>query len=116
LKRFSLDGKHLKTIKLPGAYVCRPVIHGQNLYAAVLVSKMPWDSRSGFLTILDKNDKVISNPGGSEPTYQSGELQTLSQTVNLFKHPHDVCVDTDDNLYVAQWNSDKTYPVKLERV
>ncbi len=48
--------------------------------------------------------------------YQGGELQTLSQTVNLFKHPHDVCVDNDDNLYVAQWNSDKTYPVKLERV
>ncbi len=116
LKRFTLDGKHIKTIKLPGAYVCRPVIHGQNLYAAVLVSKMPWTSRSGFLTILDKNDKVISNPGGSEPVYQGGELQTLSQTVNLFKHPHDVCVDNDDNLYVAQWNSDKTYPVKLERV
>jgi hypothetical protein len=116
LKRFTLDGKLLKTIKLPGAYVCRPVIHGQNVYASVLVSRMPWDSRSGFVVVLDKNDKLVSAPGGSEPVYQEGALQPLTQTANLFKHPHDVCVDDDDNLYVAQWNSDKTYPVKLERV
>jgi peptidylamidoglycolate lyase len=116
LKRFTLDGKLLKTIKLPGAYVCRPVIKGDHVYASVLVSKMPWDSRSGFVTILDKNDKVVSNPGGSDPNYQSGELQPLTQTSDLFKHPHDVCVDNDGNLYVAQWNSDKTYPIKLERV
>lgn len=116
LKRFALDGKFIKTIELPGAYVCRPVINGENIYAAVLVSKMPWDSRSGFVTILDKNDKVISNPGGSDPSYQNGELQPMTQTVDLFKHPHDVCVDNDGNLYVAQWNSDKTYPIKLERV
>jgi hypothetical protein len=30
--------------------------------------------------------------------------------------PHDVLVDDDESLYVAQWNSLKTYPVKLERV
>jgi len=31
-------------------------------------------------------------------------------------HPHDVCVDGDGSIYVPQWASKKTYPVKLERV
>ncbi len=34
LKQFTLDGKHIKTIKLPVPTFARPVIHGQNLYAA----------------------------------------------------------------------------------
>ena len=37
-KRFSLDGKLLEVIHLPGACVCRPVIKGDYLYAAVLRS------------------------------------------------------------------------------
>lgn len=116
LKRFTLDGKFLKTIPLPGAYVCRPVVRGGHVYASVLISHLPWTSGSGFLTILDKNDRVVSNPGGSQPVYQQGQLQKMEQTSNLFIHPHDVLVDGDENLYVAQWNSGKTYPIKLERV
>lgn len=116
LKRFSMDGKYMATIPLPGAYVCRPVVNGNNIYAAVLVSKMPWNSGTGFVTILDKNDKVISNPGGSQPSYEGGSLKQLSQVGNTFKNAHDVCIDDDKNLYVAQWNSGKTYPIKLERV
>jgi hypothetical protein len=115
-KRFSLDGRYLETIELPGAYVCRPVIHGQNIYAAVLVSRMPWDSRSGFVTILDRDDRVVSNPGGSVPDYTDGDLAPMHQVVKVFRHPHDVCVDDDENLYVAQWNSDGIYPIKLERI
>jgi len=34
-KRFTLDGKYLETMCFPGAYVCRPVIDGENLYAGV---------------------------------------------------------------------------------
>jgi hypothetical protein len=115
-KRFSMDGKYLATIPLPGAYVCRPVVNGSNIYAAVLISKMPWTSGTGFVTILDKMNKVVSNPGGSQPMYESGKLQQLSQTDKIFVHAHDVCIDDDKNLYVAQWNSGKTYPIKLERV
>jgi hypothetical protein len=115
-KRFSLDGHHLATIDVPGAYVCRPVIHGDHLFAAVLISRLPWDSRSGFVTILDASDRVVSNLGGSLPTYVDGVLEPMHQVVKVFMHPHDVCVDADDNLYVAQWNSDGIYPIKLERV
>ncbi|GJM31271.1 MAG: peptidylglycine monooxygenase [Saprospiraceae bacterium] len=116
LKRFSLDGRLLKVIDLPGAYICRPVIHGQEVYLATLVSRLPFDSGSGFVCILNQEDQLISVPGGSQPIYRDGKLNRLQQTVKVFQHPHDVCVDDDENLYVAQWNSGKTYPIKLVRV
>lgn len=116
LKRFSLDGVWLETIPLPGAYICRPVVQGENVYFAVLICELPWDSRSGFICILDKNNRVVSAPGASTPRYlPDGSLKPLYQTVKVFKHPHDVLVDPAGNLYVAQWNSDGVYPLRLER-
>ncbi|MGC4235373.1 MAG: 6-bladed beta-propeller, partial [Niabella sp.] len=115
-KRFTLDGVYIDTIEMPGAWVCRPVIHGDFLYAAVLQSNSRQSQKSGFVTILDKNNKVVSNLAGSTPTYEAGKLQEMYQTVHAFDYPHDVCVDDEENLYVAQWNSDKVYPYKLERV
>jgi hypothetical protein len=35
---------------------------------------------------------------------------------DTFLHPHDLLVDTDESLYVAQFASGKTYPLKLERI
>jgi len=115
-KRFSLDGKLLDIISLPGACVCRPVIHGDHLYAAVLRSPNLDAAGTGFVTILDKNNKVVSNIGGNEPVYKDGQLQPLSQAEKIFVHPHDVCVDDEQNLYVAQWASGKVYPYKFTRV
>jgi hypothetical protein len=115
-KQFSKDGKLLDIIHLPGACVCRPVVQGDHLYAAVLRSPDMNKEGSGFVTILDKNNKVVSNIGGSTPTYKEGQLQPMSQTDKVFVHPHDVCVDRDHNLYVAQWASGKVYPYKLKRV
>jgi len=114
-KRYSKEGKLLEVIKLPGACVCRPVIKDDHLYAAVLRSPDMSASGTGFVTILDKQNKVVSNIGGSEPKYQDGILQPMSQTDKIFIHPHDVCVDRDDNIYVAQWASGKVYPYKLSR-
>ena len=115
-KRFSLDGKLIEIIELPGACVCRPVIHGDHLYAAVLRSPELNAAGTGFVTILDKNNKVVSNIGGSEPVYKDGKLQPMSQTEKIFVHPHDVCVDDEGSIYVAQWASGKVYPYKLSRV
>ena len=112
-KRYKLNGDYIDTIALPGAWVCRPVIKDDYLYAAVLQSdKMQW-KHSGFITILDKSNKVISNLGGSEPQYVDGKLAEMYQTSKHFQYPHDVCVDDEQNLYVAQWNSGKVYPYKL---
>jgi len=115
-KRFSLEGKLLEIIHIPGAAVCRPVIKGKYLYAAVLRSPNLDKSNSGFVTILNENNQVVSNIGGTEPIYENGKLQPLAQADPIFKHPHDVCVDEDDNIYVAQWASGKVYPYKLKRV
>lgn len=118
-KRFTLDGKYLSTIFLPGAFVCRAVIDDENIYAGVCWSRLRYlnlTPNSGFVTILDGKDKVVSNPGGTKPVYEKGELQLMVQDQPVFKHCHDVCVDGDKNLYICQWNANKTYPVKLERV
>ena len=118
-KRFTMDGNYLETIFLPGAYVCRPVIHGENLYAGVCWSRLRYleqTDNSGFVTILNKDNRVVSNPGGTEPYYREGVLQVMLQDEPVFQHCHDVCIDQDENIYVCQWNAGKSYPIKLTRV
>jgi peptidylamidoglycolate lyase len=115
-KRFEFDGKYIDTIALPGAWVCRPVIKGEYLYAAVLTSSSKAFKESGFVTILNKQNKVVSNLGGNEPVYKDNKLQEMFQTDKVFIYPHDVCIDNDENMYVAQWNSGKVYPYKLTPV
>ena len=115
-KRFSLEGKLMEIIHLPGACVCRPVIKGDYLYAAVLRSPSLSEADSGFVTILNKENKVVSNLGGSAPKYENGKLNPMSQAEKIFKNPHDVCVDDEGSIYVAQWASGKVYPYKFTRV
>lgn len=114
-KRFTMDGQLLEVISLPGAYVCRPVIHGDQLYVATIWSGDKKEN-SGFVSILNKENQLVSAPCGSVPVYENGKLQPMKQKIPMFQHPHDVCVDDDDNLYVAQWNSGNVYPIKLIRV
>lgn len=115
-KRYTMDGQFMETLALPGAWVCRPVIKGDYLYAAVLQTHAEQGKNSGFITILDKNNKVVSNLGGNNPVYKDGKLESLHQTQKAFSYPHDVCIDDEGSLYVAQWNSGKVYPYKLTPV
>jgi peptidylamidoglycolate lyase len=115
-KRFTMEGKYINTVSLPGAWVCRPVLNGDYLYCAVLQSSSRVNEKSGFITILDKNFKVISNLAGNNPTYNGNLPDEMHQTINAFQYPHDVCIDDDQNMYVAQWNSGHVYPYKLEPV
>lgn len=114
-KRFTLDGKYLETIQLPSCYICRPVLKNDMLYFAVIVTK-DWGTYDGMLAVLDENNKVVSLPGGSKPDYHEGLLKAPTYDQKTFLNPHDVCIDDDENIYVPQWNSGKTYPVKLHRV
>lgn len=119
-KYFTLDGKYIKTINMPGLFVCRPVFDDNNLYASVCWSNDRTtgkrNSGSGLVTILE-GDKVVSNPGGTAPEYVDGKLQPMYQAKNkIFEHGHDVCIDEDKNIYVCQWNAHRTPPIKLERV
>ncbi len=115
-KRFTLDGTFIETVTLPGCSICRPVLHGKNLYFAVIVTKT-WDAYDGMLAVLDPDNKVLSFPGGSAPVYKDdGTLMPPEYDGQTFRNPHDVLVDADDNLYIPQWASGKTYPIKLHRV
>ena len=114
-----MEGEYIETIFLPGAFVCRPVIDDDMLYAGVCWSRLKYLNQtpnSGFVTILDGNNKVVSNPGGTAPEYRNGELQLMLQQEKIFHHCHDVCLDEDKNIYVCQWNAEQTYPIRLVRV
>ena len=120
-KFFTLEGEYLKTVNLPGAFICRPVMDDNNIYSGVCWSQTrsgkDYVRDTGFVTILDEANKVVSNPGGEAPVYIDGALQKMYQAANpIFNHGHDVCIDEDKNLYVCQWNAHHTPPVKLERI
>ncbi|WP_339706411.1 6-bladed beta-propeller [uncultured Kriegella sp.] len=119
-KRFSLDGEYLENIYMPGLFVSRPVIDGENIYSGVCFGmeegNYNMQLNKGFVTILNRENKVVSNPGGTAPVYKEGKLQLMLQDRPVFKHCHDVCVDGDKNLYVCQWNAGGVYPYKLHRV
>lgn len=113
-KRFTMDGVYKSTINLPGSFVCRPVIDDKNLYVAVFRSGTNMNFGSGYITILDENDRVVSTPGGSHPIYENDVLQPQHQEINVFLHPHDVCILPDKSLIVCQWKAGCSYPIKLE--
>jgi peptidylamidoglycolate lyase len=115
LKRFSLDGKYLSSIDLPGAFICRPVIHGKEVYLATIWSG-DGSEGTGFVSILDEQNRLVSAPGACTPRYVNGLLQPMYKALDVFHHPHDVCVDEEGSIYVAQWNAGNTYPIKLIRV
>lgn len=118
-KRFTLDGQYISSVYMPGAYISRPVFDDDMLYSGVCWSALEHHyltPNSGFVTILDGNNKVVSNPGGTKPKYVHGELDLMVQDKPVFRHCHDVCVDDDKNLYIPQWNAGKLYPYKLERI
>ena len=106
---------------MPGAFVSRPVIQGDFLYSGVCFGMEPGDFRPkmnrGFITVLDKENRVISNPGGLAPHYDAaGKPGVVMQDQPIFQHCHDVCVDDQGDLYACQWNSNKVYPYKLHLV
>lgn len=117
---FTLEGRFVRGVYLPGAYVSRPVIHGKELYSGVCFGAKPDDYRMwqgrGFVTILDASDTVVSNPGGHLPQYEEGRLKPMLQDTPVFHNCHDVCVDARGDLYVCQWNSGNVYPYKLHRI
>ena len=115
LKRFTLDGKYVETISLPNALPCNVVFKGKAIYVPQLRMK---DGRSsGFLTVMDLKNRVVSNPGGAAPQYgPDGKLMPLERTSPIFRHPHGIVLDEEESIYIAQWNSGQTYPIKLARV
>lgn len=120
-KWFTLDGKFVKSIYLPGVYMSRPVIDGDYLYSGVCFGGFENDYRGwpnrGYVVILDKENKVISAPGGHQPRYNlNGKMEHLYQDKPVFTNVHDICVDKQGDLYACQWNAGRVYPYKLHKV
>ena len=113
-QRWSMDGQHIQTRELPGLQICRPVISGELTLFAVIVTKSWWHY-DGMVAVLDKDFNVVSLPGGTAPEGQE-DFNSVRQVGGAFMNPHDVCADSDGNLYVPQWYSGRTYPVRLRRV
>lgn len=106
LKWFSTTGELLRTVALPGS-------QPSNI-AAMANGHIAIASLNAMILILDQQDRVVSVVGGEAPVYQNGVLQPLVKAANSpFIHPHDVYVDRAGAIYVAQWNSNQTYPRKF---
>ena len=118
--RFTLEGGYLGTIATPGAYVCRPVVWGEEVYAGACWSKdasgkfLPM--AAGFVVVIGSTNEVIAAPGAVAPEYEAGKLKPLLRCEDVFEHAHDVCVLENGDLIVCQWNAFQTYPIRLERL
>ena len=118
VKRFSLDGKFIDKFAMPGGNPRDAVIWGDFIFMPHLGDQWPKDKNApGFVSVLDRQNKVVSNIGGTAPKYDaSGQLQPMHTTTKAFIHPHGLVVDKDGNLYVAQFSSPSAPLLKLERV
>jgi hypothetical protein len=118
LLRLSPAGEKLARTELPGGNPRQIRLHKNHFYCAHLADNWPKDRESrGFISVLDADLRVISNIAGTPPEYDAeGKLQAMRHQEELFQHPHDLVLDDEDSVYVAQFASGQSYPIKLERI
>ena len=110
LKWFSMSGTLLHIVRVPGAMPSNVAPFTGRYSGHIAIPCL-----SGMILILDVDNSIVSVVGGEAPRYSDGTtLRTLRSFNYIFNHPHDVHVDDDGALYVAQWWSNRTYPLKLE--
>ena len=100
LQWFTLAGKHIKT--MDGFMLPANIdTHGDIMVVPDLRSR---------ITLLDKNDKVITHLG-EDPKWRDrvgkeklrGAAQSSKWIPGRFLHPHDACFDAAGNIFVAEW-------------
>lgn len=118
LKLFNLDGSYRGLIETPGAYIHGPVFDGENFLAAVCWSHINGENadQSGFISVFNRDNKIISNLGAPAPEYIDGKLQPMQTSWKVFQHCHGLCIDDERNVYVGQWKAKQSYPFKLIRM
>lgn len=118
LMSMSLDGRILNKISLPGGNPRQVRLHRNHYFVAHLGDNWPKDQNCrGFVSVLDSKFQVLSNIGGTPPEYAgNGDLRPMHHQEEVFRHPHDLAVDSEESLYVAQFASGQTHPIKLERL
>ena len=118
VRRFTLDGRFIDKFAMPGGNPRDAVLFGEFLLIPHLGDQWPKDKNApGFVSVLDRNNRVISNIGGTPPVYDAaGTLQRMRSTGAPFIHPHGIAVDAEGNLYVAQFASPAAPLLKFERI
>ena len=118
LVRLSLNGEALGRTELPGGNPRQIRSHKDQYFVAHLGDNWPKDRNSrGFVSVLDSELRVLANLGGTPPVYtRAGKLEPMAHLGEVFMHPHDLVVDREDSIYVAQFASQQTPPIKLERI
>ncbi len=98
LQWFSLDGAHIET--MDGFLLPANIdTFGDMMLVPDLV---------GRVTLLDKNNQVITHLGDDSQRMAADSKKRIRQDESLwqpgkFVHPHDACFDADGNIYVAEW-------------
>lgn len=119
VKRFTLDGQFIDKFAMPGGNPRDAVIWNEFLFIPHLGDQWPTDKNApGFISVLNANNQVISNIGGTAPEFEAnGSLKPMQATrPSAFIHPHGMAVDAEGNIYVAQFASKSAPVLKLERV
>ncbi|WP_395753900.1 hypothetical protein [Prosthecobacter sp.] len=117
IKRFTEEGRFIDKFPMPGGNPRDIVFWGEHVIVPHLGDQWPKDKNApGFISILDRGYRVVSNIGAPPAIYEGGELQPMSSDGKTFIHPHGVAVDGEGNLYVAQFASKAAPLLKLERV
>jgi len=113
-----LAGELLEVLNLPGGNPNLIVPFGDLTVIPYLKGNagMKGQPDNGFISILDKDHKILSKLAAPAPVYTDGKLASLGSNTKLFTYPHGILIDDQQSIYVAQWNSGKTYPIKLESV
>ncbi len=117
IKRFTAEGKFVDKIAMPGGNPRDIVFWGEHVIVPHLGDQWPKDKNApGFISIVDREYRVVSNIGAPPALYQDGVLQPMKSDGKTFIHPHGVAVDAEGNLYVAQFASAAAPLLKLERL
>lgn len=95
---FTLDGKHKRFITEAQDRPCCFYEHKGDLYIPDLNSRV---------TILDKNDKLITHLGEAPEMYKTPGWPNIQYKLQpgKFSSPHAVCVDSHGDIYVGEWIS-----------
>ena len=118
VKRFTPEGQFIDKFPMPGGNPRDAVFFGEYLFIPHLSDNWPADKNApGFVSVLDRHNRIISNIGASAPEYDAtGALKPMKSLGAPFIHPHGIAVDGDGNLYVAQFASKAAPLLKFERL